>query len=189
MTILNFKSEIKDMKSICIFCGSSMGNNSEFKNIALHIGKYFAENNIQLIYGGGNVGLMGVVSHSVMNNGGRVTGVIPNFMMEKEWGDESVTKLYRVDTMHERKKKMADLSDAFIAIPGGIGTLDELFEIFTWKQLGLHTKPIGLLNTNGYYDSMIEFLNKIVENGFMKQETLDYLIIKDDIEELTDSLF
>lgn len=165
-----------------------MGENPEFKKIALHIGKYFAEKNIQLVYGGGNVGLMGVVSHSVMNNGGKVTGVIPNFMMEKEWGDESITKLYRVDSMHERKKKMADLSDAFMAIPGGIGTLDELFEIFTWKQLGLHTKPIGLLNVNGYFDSMLEFLNNIVKNAFMKQETLDYLIIRDNIEDLIESL-
>lgn len=177
------------MKSICIFCGSSMGNNPDFKNMALQIGKYFAEKNITLVYGGGNVGLMGVVSHSVMNNGGKVTGVIPNFMMEKEWGDESITKLYRVDSMHERKKKMADLSDAFIALPGGIGTLDELFEIFTWRQLNLHSKPIGLLNANGYYDLMIEFLNSMVANGFMKQETLDCLVIKSTIEELVDNLF
>ncbi len=177
------------MKSICVFCGSSMGNNPDFKNTAVQIGKYFADNDIMLVYGGGNVGLMGVLSHSVMNNGGEVTGVIPNFMMEKEWGDESVTKLHRVGSMHERKKLMSDIADAFIAIPGGIGTLDELFEIFTWKQLNLHSKPIGLLNTNGYYNSMIEFLNNIVANGFMKQEILDYLIIKDNIEDLIDSLF
>ena len=177
------------MKSICIFCGSSFGNNPEFKITATAIGKYFAENDIQLVYGGGNVGLMGALSHSVMNNGGKVTGVIPNFMMEKEWGDESVTKLHRVGSMHERKKLMSEIADGFIAIPGGIGTLDELFEIFTWKQLNLHTKPIGLLNVNGYYDSLIEFLNSIVENGFMKKETLDYLIVKDNIEDLIDSLF
>lgn len=177
------------MKSICVFCGSSMGNNPDFKNTAVQIGKYFADNDIMLVYGGGNVGLMGVLSHSVMNNGGKVTGVIPNFMMEKEWGDESVTKLHQVGSMHERKKLMSDIADAFIAIPGGIGTLDELFEIFTWKQLNLHSKPIGLLNTNGYYNSMIEFLNNIVANGFMKQEILDYLIIKDNIEDLIDSLF
>lgn len=177
------------MKSICVFCGSSFGKNPEFKITAIAIGKYFAENDIQLVYGGGNVGLMGALSRSVMNNGGKVTGVIPNFMMEKEWGDESVTKLHRVGSMHERKKLMSEIADGFIAIPGGIGTLDELFEIFTWKQLNLHTKPIGLLNTNGYYDSLIEFLNSVVENGFMKRETLDYLIVKDNIEDLIDSLF
>ena len=159
-----------------------MGNSPEFKDTALALGKYLSYNDIMLVYGGGNVGLMGVVSHSVMNNGGKVTGVIPNFMMEKEWGDESITTLHKVESMHERKKLMSDVADAFVAIPGGIGTLDELFEIFTWRQLGLHSKPIGLLNLNGYYDSMIEFLGTIVKNGFMKQEILDYLIVKDNIE-------
>lgn len=177
------------MKSICVFCGSSTGKSPEFKNAALQTGKYFAENDIMLIYGGGNVGLMGIVSHSVMNYGGKVTGVIPNFMMEREWGDESITKLIRVNSMHERKKKMADLSDAFIALPGGIGTLDELFEIFTWRQLNLHSKPIGLLNINGYYDSMINFLQTMVANGFLKRETLDVLVVKDNIEGLIDHLF
>ncbi len=166
-----------------------MGSNPEFKNTASQVGKYFAENNITLVYGGGNVGLMGIVSHSVMSNGGKVTGVIPNFMMEKEWGDESITKLIRVDSMHERKKKMADLSGAFIALPGGIGTLDELFEIFTWRQLNLHSKPIGLLNISGYYDSMLVFLNNMVANGFLKQEILDVLVIRNSIEELIDNLF
>lgn len=176
------------MKSICIFCGSSMGKNPEFKEMAFFMGKYMAEKGIGLVYGGGNVGLMGIISHSVMNHGGQVTGVIPNFMMEKEWGDESVTKLHRVGSMHERKKLMSDLADGFIAIPGGIGTLDELFEIFTWRQLELHSKPIGLLNYNGYYDSMIDFLKNIVANGFMKQEILDLLVIKSDFKDLIDSI-
>jgi len=177
------------MKSICVFCGSSMGSNPEFKEMAFSMGKYLAEKGIGLVYGGGNVGLMGVISHSVMNHGGQVTGVIPNFMMEKEWGDESVTKLHKVGSMHERKKLMSDLADGFIALPGGIGTLDELFEIFTWRQLELHSKPICLLNYNGYYDSMIEFLNNIVASGFMKQEILDLLIIKNDFKDLIDSMF
>ncbi|MBX7044961.1 MAG: TIGR00730 family Rossman fold protein [Ignavibacteria bacterium] len=177
------------MTSICVFCGSSMGSNPEFKQLALSLGKYFAENDIMLIYGGGNVGLMGALSHSVMNHGGKVTGVIPNFMVEKELADYSITKLHRVDSMHERKKLMSDLADGFIAIPGGIGTLDELFEIFTWRQLGLHSKPIGLLNYNGYYDSMINFLRNITANGFMKQEILDYLIVKDKFEDLVSAMF
>lgn len=177
------------MKSVCVFCGSSMGSNPEFKETAFSMGKYLAEKGIGLVYGGGNVGLMGVISHSIMNHGGQVTGVIPNFMVEKELADYSVTKLYKVDSMHERKKLMSELADGFIALPGGIGTLDELFEIFTWRQLELHPKPIGLLNYNGYYDSLIDFLDNIVANGFMKQEILDLLIIKNDFKDLIDSMF
>jgi len=176
------------MNSICIFCGSSFGTNPVFKSTAENIGKTFAQKNITLVYGGGNVGLMGVVSHSVMQNGGKVIGVIPNFMTEKELADYDVTELIMVETMHQRKKKMSDIADAFIAIPGGIGTLDELFEIFTWKQLKLHNKPIGLLNTEGYYNSMLEFLKVMVANGFLKQEILDYLIVKDNIEDLLSAL-
>ncbi len=176
------------MNSICIFCGSSFGTNPVFKSTAEHIGKTFAEKNIALVYGGGNVGLMGVVSNSVMQNGGKVIGVIPNFMTEKELADYSITELIIVETMHERKKKMSDAADAFIAIAGGIGTLDELFEIFTWRQLHLHNKPIGLLNTEGYYNSMLDFLNTMVANGFLKQETLDLLIVRDNIEDLLEAL-
>jgi len=177
-----------EINSICIFCGSSFGTNPVFKTTAEHIGKTFAGKNITLVYGGGNVGLMGVVSNSVMQNGGKVIGVIPNFMTEKELADYGVTELLMVETMHERKKKMSDIADAFIAIAGGIGTLDELFEIFTWRQLNLHNKPIGLLNTEGYYDSMLAFLNTMVTNGFLKQETLDLLIVRDNIEDLIDAL-
>ena len=172
------------MKSICIFCGSATGNNKDFIKIAEETGKFFAENKIRLIYGGGDVGLMGAVSNSVMKNGGETTGVIPQFMMNKEIANFNITELIEVRSMHERKAKMADLSDGFIILPGGIGTMDEFFEIWTWKQLKLHSKPIGIFNFKGYYDPMLSFVKDMIANGFLAQEKFDEIQVSDSIPEL-----
>ncbi len=172
------------MKSICIFCGSATGNDPEFHRIAEETGKYFAENKIRLIYGGGNVGLMGIVSNTVMKNRGETTGVIPQFMMNKEIANFNITELIEVKSMHERKAKMADLADGFIVLPGGIGTMDEFFEIWTWKQLHLHTKPIGVLNFNGYYDALLKFIKDMISQGFLAQQKFDEICISDSISEL-----
>lgn len=172
------------MKSICIFCGSATGNDPEFHRIAEETGKYFADNNIRLIYGGGNVGLMGVVSNTVMKSGGETTGVIPQFMMNKEIANFNITELIEVRSMHERKAKMADLADGFVVLPGGIGTMDEFFEIWTWKQLKLHSKPIGILNFNGYYDPLLNFIKDMISQGFLSQVKFDEIKTAGSISEL-----
>jgi len=154
------------MNNICVFCGSSTGNNPEFKNAARALGAMIAEQNKTLIYGGGNVGLMGAVADAVLENGGRVIGVIPDFLLQREVGHQNLTELIVVESMHERKQKMAKLADAFIALPGGFGTLEEMAEIVTWVQLELVKKPIGLLNIAGYYDNLINQLNVMTTNGF-----------------------
>ena len=176
------------MNSICIFCGSSFGNNKDFIKIAEETGKYFAEKNIQLIYGGGNVGLMGTVSNTVMSSGGKTIGVIPQFMMNKEIANFNVTELIQVKSMHERKAKMADLSDGFIVLPGGIGTMDEFFEIWTWKQLKIHSKPIGILNFAGYYDPMLSFVKDMIAKGFLSQEKFDEIDVADSLPVLVDKM-
>ncbi len=142
------------------------------------------ERNIELVYGGGNVGLMGVVADEVLRLGGRATGVIPQALVDKEVAHSGLTHLHVVRNMHERKAMMADLSDGFVAMPGGIGTLEELFEIFTWSQLGFHTKPIGLLNVNHFYDGLTGFLKHVVEEGFLKQKQAGLLIAENDPEQL-----
>ncbi|CAN5448621.1 TIGR00730 family Rossman fold protein [soil metagenome] len=172
------------MKSICIFCGSAIGNDPEIVKIAEETGKFFADNNIRLVYGGGNVGLMGVVSNTVMKAGGETTGVIPKFMMNKEIANFNITELIEVTSMHERKAKMADLSDGFIVLPGGIGTMDEFFEIWTWKQLKLHSKPIGIFNYKGFYDPLLKFIKDMIANGFLNQEKFDEICVSDSISEL-----
>lgn len=167
------------MKSICVFCGSASGNHPEYLNIAKELGNYFSQQNIQLIYGGGSIGIMGAIARAVMDSGGQVTGVIPKKLAEKNVGLTEITRLEVVDTMHDRKFRMAELADAFIALPGGIGTLEELFESLTWLQLGYHSKPCGLLNTEGYYDLLIEFLHSSVKAGFLRKEHLEMLQIAD----------
>jgi len=172
------------MKRIAVFCGSNSGVNLNFKIQALNLGKKLAESNIELIFGGGKVGLMGAVADGVLQNGGKVTGVLPQFLKRKELEHLDLTEIIIVDNMHERKAKMYDLCDGVIALPGGFGTLDELFEVLTWAQLSLHQKPIAILNINGYYNALIDFIETMIKNEFLKEEYRNLLLISDNIEDL-----
>ena len=154
--------------SLCVYCGASSGVAAVYVQAAQALAAVLVENDIALVYGGGNVGLMGVIADAVMRLGGDVTGVIPQALLEKEVGHRTVTRLHVVADMHERKAMMAQLSDGFIAMPGGMGTLEELFEMLTWSQLGFHDKPIGLLNVCGFYDGLIAFSHHLVAEGFLK---------------------
>lgn len=157
------------MRSICVFCGANPGNDPVYAAGARAMGVEIAQRGLTLVYGGGAVGLMGVVANAALEAGGEVHGVIPRALREKEIGHNDLTRLEVVDTMHIRKARMAELSDGFIAMPGGIGTFEELFEIWTWGQLGIHQKPLGLLNIAGFYDPLAAFLDSTVEAGFLKQ--------------------
>ena len=169
------------ISSICIYCGSNKGLNSEYALAASDLGRLLAEKNIRLIYGGGKVGLMGVVADAVLEHGGSVTGVVPTFLSEREVLHHHLSELITVSTMHERKQVMADMADGFIAMPGGLGTLDELFEILTWHQLHLHRKPIGVLNVRGYFDPLIKMLDNMVSEGFLHSANREILIASEDI--------
>ena len=158
----------KPLKSITVFCGSSPGNDSIYFEMAQAIGKRMAELEIRLVYGGGKVGLMGAVADACLAAGGQVTGVIPGFMDQKEIAHQGVTRLEVVDSMHERKMRMHRISEAAIALPGGFGTLDELFEMLTWAQLGLHQKPIGLVNVDGYFDDLVRLADGMTRKGFVR---------------------
>ena len=156
------------MRRICVFCGSSMGARPEYAEAARATGRLIAQRGLGLVYGGGEVGLMGVLANAAMAAGGEVIGVIPEALMRMEVSHPELTALHVVNTMHERKAMMADLSDAFIALPGGIGTLEELFEVWTWGQLGIHPKPLGFLDVDGYYGHLHTFLDHSVSEGFLK---------------------
>ena len=157
------------LTSVCVFCGASTGTLPAYREAAVALGRSLAERKLTLVYGGGAVGLMGIVANAAMEAGGEVHGVIPKALKDKEVGHVGLTRLEVVDTMHTRKARMAELSDGFIAMPGGIGTFEELFEIWTWGQLGIHAKPLGLLNVAGFYDPLATFLDRTVEAGFLKQ--------------------
>lgn len=172
------------MKRIVVFCGSSPGTEEIYKTQAILLGKTLAKKNIELVYGGAKVGLMGAVADGVLNAGGKVTGVLPNFLRSKEIAHEGLTQLMVVESMHERKTKMNDLCDGVIALPGGFGTLEELFEMLTWAQLGLHPKPIGILNVNGFYDPLITMVQVMVDKGFLKDINQQMLLVSDNIEGL-----
>jgi uncharacterized protein (TIGR00730 family) len=172
------------MKSIVVYCGSSPGTNPLYKEIARELGEKFAAKEIRLIYGGGNMGLMGAVADAVMTNGGQVTGVIPNFLAELEVAHETLTELHFVETMHERKFKMVQFAKGVIALPGGYGTFDELFEILAWRQLRLYGGPVGVLNVNGFYDLLLQQLDRMVADGFLKAENRELLIVAETIDEL-----
>jgi len=156
------------MKSVCVFCGSNPGNDPVYAEGARAMGAEIARRGMVLVYGGGAVGLMGIVANAALEAGGEVHGVIPRALREKEVGHFGLTRLEVVETMHVRKARMAELSDGFIAMPGGIGTFEELFEIWTWAQLGIHTKPLAFLNVAGFYDPLASFLDRTVEEGFLK---------------------
>ena len=163
---------VKPSFSLCVYCGSRPGTSPEFAAVARQIGAWIGANGGQLVYGGGHNGLMGVVADATLAAGGRVVGVIPKALVDKEWAHQGCTELHIVDTMHERKRIMAEHADAFLALPGGIGTLEDFFEVWTWRQLGYHNKPVGLLNQNGYYDHLLAFLAASVKNGFMNNDLM-----------------
>lgn len=172
------------MNSISIFCASSPGFDESWMQAARHVGEYLASKKITLVYGGGRVGLMGALADAALTKQGKVIGVIPKFLNSKEIAHSGVTDLICVDTMHERKTIMDEMSEGIIALPGGFGTLEELFEMITWAQLGLHQKPVGILNTNGIYDHLIAFISHLVQVGFLKKENQEMLLVDNTIEGL-----
>ena len=165
------------MKSICVYCGSSIGSSPNLAAAARELGQTLAASNLELIYGGGRVGLMGILADAVLEAGGRVQGVIPQALADREVAHAGLTQLHIVDTMHQRKAMMADLSDGFIALPGGLGTFEELFEIWTWAQLGMHSKPIGLLNVASYFDLLLQFLDHATSQQLLKPVHRNLLLV------------
>lgn len=179
---------MNELKRICVFCGSSSGNDLSITEAALTLGKIFVERNITLVYGAAKIGVMGTLAQSVLDGNGNVIGIIPDFLKRKEVVHLSLTELITTENMHERKLKMQEASDGFIALPGGMGTLEELFEIITWLQLGLHQKPIGLLNVNGFYDFLISLLENMVRREFLSQENYKLLIVDSDPQQLLNKM-
>lgn len=176
------------MKSIAVFCGSSKGTNPVYQNAGLELGKYFVDNDITMVYGGGSVGIMGIIADEMMKLGGNVIGVIPKKLLDMEVGHHGITKLHVVETMHERKALMADYAEAFIALPGGIGTLEEIIEVYTWLQLGYHQKPCGFLNTNNYFEKLFDFFDHAVKEGFLREKDRENLIIDSNVRNLLNKI-
>lgn len=172
------------MKKVCVYAGSNLGNKESYLQEAKKLGKLLAENNIDLIYGGSKMGIMGEIANEVMKFGGNVVGIMPKGLFRGEIVHHGLSELIETNTMHERKALMNELSDGFIALPGGIGTFDELFEIICWAQIGIHKKPIGLLNVDDYFGPVWNLLNHAVKEGFMHENTLDLIIIDDDANDL-----
>ncbi|ANC05237.1 MULTISPECIES: TIGR00730 family Rossman fold protein [Pseudomonas] len=176
------------VRSVCVFCGASIGANPAYREAAIALGQAIAHRGLTLVYGGGAVGLMGIVADAAMAAGGEVIGIIPQSLMDAEVGHKGLTRLEVVDGMHARKARMAELSDAFIALPGGLGTLEELFEVWTWGQLGYHAKPLGLLDVNGFYEKLGGFLDHIVEEGFVRPQHRAMLLLGQQADELLDGM-
>lgn len=174
--------------SLCVYCGSRSGHEEKFAAMAADVGQWIGTQGGQLVYGGGNNGLMGVMATAALAAGGRVVGVIPHALVEKEWAKLDCTELHVVDNMHERKRMMAERADAFLALPGGIGTFEEFFEVWTWRQLGYHDKPVGLLNLDGYYDSLLAFLRSSAAQGFMSDWQMDLVRVETDPDILLPAL-
>jgi uncharacterized protein (TIGR00730 family) len=170
--------------SLCVYCGSRLGSQPAYEAAARDVGTLIGERGWQLVYGGGNAGLMGVVANAALAAGAQVVGVIPHSLMERELGHAGLSELHVVDTMHARKQMMAERADAFLALPGGIGTFEELFEVWTWRQLGYHDKPIGLLNVGGYYDRLLSFMDLSVNDGFVASPQRELLQVASDPAEL-----
>ena len=184
----NSDAEKKVIRRIAVFCGSSRGTERIFEEQAYELGKTLDVQNIELVYGGANVGLMGTVANGVMENGGKAIGVLPAFLKKVEIANLNLTELVMVDTMHQRKAKMNELSDGVIALPGGFGTLEEFFEMLTWAQLGLHRKPVALLNVDGFYDALLALVDTMVDRGFLRKENREMLLVSDNIEDLLDKM-
>ncbi len=176
------------MKSICVFCGSNPGTNPVYMKTAEKLGLFLAEKGVSVVYGGGRVGLMGQVADTVMENGGKVIGIIPHSLAEKEVAHQGLTELHVVDSMHTRKAMMAEYSDGFIALPGGFGTFEELCEIITWAQLGFHSKPCGFLNIEGYYDPLVELFDKATREKFVRVEHRKLVLIENEIEKIFEAM-
>jgi uncharacterized protein (TIGR00730 family) len=176
------------MKSICVYCGANAGVSPLYAEAARALGRALVARDLSLVYGGGNVGLMGIIADEVLRVGGEVTGVIPTALVEREVGHTGLTRQFIVKDMHERKAMMAELSDGFIAMPGGMGTLEELFEMLTWSQLGIHAKPIGLLNVDGFYDSLVGFISHATAQGFIRPQHAALLRSSADPQELLRAL-
>ena len=177
-----------DLRRVCVFCGSSSGTRPVYAQAAAQLGTALADAGVGVVYGGGNVGLMGAVATAALDAGAEVIGVIPQQLLEREIGNLDVTELHVVDSMHERKAMMADLSDAFVALPGGLGTLEELFEVATWSQLGLHVKPVALLDVDGFFGPLTAMLDHAVAEGFVRPEHRRLLLSADGPEQLLDAL-
>lgn len=176
------------LRRVCVFCGSKHGSHVAYTTAAQKTGRVLADRGIGLVYGAGDIGLMGELADAAIADGGDVFGVIPEFMVAHEVAHDGLTELHVVQSMHERKAMMSDLADAFVALPGGWGTLEELFEVTTWAQLNLHDKPVGILNVGGFYDGLIEFLDGVVRNGFIKVAHRELLLVDDDINRLLDRM-
>ena len=174
--------------SLCVYCGSRTGESPVFAATATAVGQWIGEHDGQLVYGGGNNGLMGVLAGATLASGGRVVGVIPHTLVEREFAKRDCTELHIVENMHERKRLMAERADAFLALPGGIGTFEELFEVWTWRQLGYHAKPIGLLDVDGYYQPLLTFLRSGVQHGFMSDWQMESLQVSKDAPALLTQL-
>lgn len=189
MKVKSQKSEVKKKKGsqalrLCVYCGSKSGRGQRYVRLAQNLAEQMVAHRIDLVYGGGDVGLMGEVSRQVMHHGGRAYGVIPRGLFAKEVASRGITRLYKVKDMHERKAKMEKLSEAFVAIPGGYGTMDELFEIITWNQIGIHQKPVFLLNAFGFYNPLLQQLRQMVREGFVSEDHLKQLIVCRSVAEL-----
>lgn len=172
------------MKNIAVFCGSSLGFNEVYKNDAVKLGNHFAQNNIGLVYGGGKIGMMGVLADTIIENNGEVIGVIPGLLRLEEVAHNNISRMIVTKTMSRRKVKISKLVDGYIALPGGFGTLDEIFEALTLGQLGIERKPVGILNTNGFFNFLLKQLGVMVSEGYLKQSNLDMLIVSESVDEL-----
>lgn len=176
------------MQNICVYCASSTQSRPVYFEAAATLGKILAENKLRLIFGGGGRGLMGKIADSILEHGGEAVGVMPSFMMDVEWNHPGVTKMILVDTMHQRKEKLAQMADAIVALPGGCGTMEELLEVITWKRLGIFTQPIIICNVEGYFDPLIAMLERSVEEQFMRPEHLQMWTVVEQPEEVLDAI-
>lgn len=179
---------MRTLHRLCVYCGSSAGSRPAYAEAAAAFGQALAARDIGVVFGGGSVGMMGLVADAVLDAGGEAVGVIPHGLAAREVGHPGLTALHVVDTMHERKALMADLSDGFVALPGGLGTLEELMEVWTWAQLGIHRRPVGLLNVDGYYDGLLTFVNHAVREGFVRESHRALLLVADTPGALLDAL-
>lgn len=178
----------KEIKTICVYCGSSIRVSQSYKDNAARLGELLGQNDYDVVYGGGNVGLMGITATSALDNGADVIGIIPTHLSERETAHKHLTELHTVETMHERKQMMVDRADAFVIMPGGLGTMDEFFEIFTWWQLGLHDKPIIIINVDGYWTPLLDLVQNIATEGFCSQSDYDHLIVLDKTDDIIEAL-
>ncbi len=176
------------LNSVCVYCGSNFNGDVQLRNSIKQLAETLVKQQIKLVYGGGSVGVMGVLANDVLELGGLVTGIIPQFLMDKEVGHKGVTEMIVTENMHQRKQKMADLSDGFVILPGGFGTLEEFFEVLTWLQLGLHNKPIGVLNVNGFYDPLFAQMEMMVQSKFLKPANRDLVFNEADAEILINKM-